>query len=69
MPPSYTAAVIVLGVAVAVIISLLAAVTAAFLARAEGASSSSMVSRGGMAFATTLTLLALIVTTISDLLT
>ncbi|MGW5463726.1 hypothetical protein [Streptomyces sp. NPDC003996] len=69
MPPSYIAAMVVRGVTVAVIIALLVAVTAVFLACKEGASLSTIASRGGVAFATTLTLLALLVTTVCDLFT
>ncbi|MEU9497628.1 MULTISPECIES: hypothetical protein [unclassified Streptomyces] len=68
MPISVVVAVTVLAVSVAVIIAVLAAVTAGFLARREGASPAAAVSRAGMAFAATLSLLALLTTTVSDLL-
>ncbi|MEU6470250.1 hypothetical protein [Streptomyces massasporeus] len=69
MPSSYTVVLTVLAVAVAITVSLMAALAAGMLARAEGASPAAAVSRGGMTFAATLTLLALMVTTVADLLT
>ncbi|GAA3917527.1 hypothetical protein GCM10023084_80520 [Streptomyces lacrimifluminis] len=69
MPSSYTVVLTVLAVAVAITVSLLAALAAGLLARADGASPAAAVSRGGIAFAATLTLLALMVTTVAGLLT
>ncbi|MFG2351863.1 hypothetical protein [Streptomyces phaeochromogenes] len=65
----YTAVIAVLAVAVAVTVALLVAVLAGLLARADGASHATAISRGGMTFATTLTLVALVVTTVAELLT
>ncbi|MEV3958418.1 hypothetical protein [Streptomyces albogriseolus] len=64
----FLAVVIVLAITVAVIIALIAGLAAGLLARADGASLSAVVGRAGMTFTATLTLLALVVTTVADLL-
>lgn len=68
MVSSQTVLLTVLAVAVAVTVSLLAALAAGLLALAEGAGTAGAVSRGCVVFAATLTLLALMVTTLGDLL-
>lgn len=70
MPSStYTAVLTILASTVAVIISLLVALAAGLLARADNASWATAVNRGGVAFAATLTLLVLLVSTVAGLLT
>ncbi|MGP3948472.1 hypothetical protein [Streptomyces sp. 7N604] len=62
------AVVVLLGLAVAVIVGLLAAYAAARLARADGASYPAALTRAAVAFASTLTLLAILTTALASLL-
>ncbi|MFD0068923.1 hypothetical protein ACFV99_32905 [Streptomyces sp. NPDC059944] len=65
----YTAVIALLAVSVAVTIAMLAAILAGLLARADGATRATAVSRGGVTFAATLTLVAVVVATVADILT
>ncbi|MFE7439463.1 hypothetical protein ACFU7X_03220 [Streptomyces chartreusis] len=67
--PSYTAVIALLAVSVAVTVALIAAVLAGLLARADGATRATAISRGGMTFAATLTLVAVVAATVADILT
>ncbi|MEV7442182.1 hypothetical protein ACFYYS_33280 [Streptomyces sp. NPDC002120] len=68
MPLEAVVALIVVTVIVVVLIALLSAATAVLLARSAGASRPSALMRGGVAFGATLTLLALLSSTVAGLL-
>lgn len=68
MPVSYLVALTALAVTVVLMLAASAAVIAAYLARKDGALPAAVVGRAGMAFASTVTFVALVVTTLTDLL-
>ncbi|MFF5654388.1 hypothetical protein ACFY8N_39110 [Streptomyces collinus] len=69
MSPTAAAVLAVLAVTVAVILAALAASVAWYLARVDGATVATALTRAGITFGATLTLLALVATTLSDLIT
>ncbi|OQQ13072.1 hypothetical protein B0675_39250 [Streptomyces sp. M41(2017)] len=69
MSSPYTIVLTILAISVAMIIATLTGLAAGLLAHADGASPAAAISRGGVAFAATLSLLAVLASTVTGLLT
>lgn len=68
MPPAFLATLTILAVTVSVIVAVLTGAVTALLARADGARPAAALARAGVAFGATLTLIAVLVTTVAGLL-
>jgi heme/copper-type cytochrome/quinol oxidase subunit 2 len=68
MPLAFLTTLTILAVITAVIIAALTGAVTAFLARADGATAAGALIRAGVAFGATLTLIAVLVTTVAGLL-